>query len=66
MKVGLSTDRNRILVVSKQALSQSEVNALRKAIEEDHVELQLGYSELPTYPVIVLRTTIGASDSAPC
>jgi hypothetical protein len=64
-KVGLSINGSHILFVSKQVFSQSDIYGLQRAIEEGAVELQLGYWELPTYPLIVLKVTIFDRPSDP-
>lgn len=56
--IGLSADWKRVLFVTKQSLSTSEINGLREAIEQGRVKLGHRLFEMPTYPVFVVKVTI--------
>jgi len=64
--VGISPNNlSQILFVSKQSFSQNEILALRTAIEQGNVRIQIGYKSYPTYPIFLVKPTIMDNPSNP-
>lgn len=63
--IGLSADRKRIFFVSKLLLTPDDINSLRKAIEQGHIQFGHRYFQMPTYPVFVVGAAIMDNPSNP-